>query len=198
MRGALPYQLQYVIHDENVEFIIFANRVASWKTVLGNFVMGLIFSGVGVFVLDMETNSFAFSHYFENGKKANFWELISSYNLGLLAFGILFSLVGVLFFVSVIHLTFSEGGYFVGTPTRLIHYKKGDVKIYMWELFTDEIKVDIDKKYIRLILKIGKYERKDKTEVFVPDKIEIISAENVSKIEKVARERIYSLSHLTK
>ncbi|MFK8302607.1 hypothetical protein ACI75Y_06815 [Capnocytophaga stomatis] len=194
MRGTLPHQLRQLINDENVEFASFANRVASWKTIFGNVVIALIFGGMGLFVLNVETNSFRFDYYFEDGKEVHFWEIISSYNWGLLAFGVLFSLVGVLLLFSAIRLTFSKGGCFVGTPTRLIHYKNGTVKIYVWELFTDEIKVDIDKNYIRFTLKIGKYERKDKTEVFVPYKVEIIAAENVSKIERVARERIRSCS----
>ncbi|MFK8265288.1 hypothetical protein [Capnocytophaga cynodegmi] len=197
MKRTIPQSLNYVINGENVEFFSFSRRSATWNNVILSFVMGLIFSVVGVFVLDIEMNLFAFLRG-EYGEETNIIALLSEGRLPVLVIGSLFSLAGMWVFVSAIFMIFSEGGYFVGTPTRLIHYKKGDVKIYMWELFTDEIKVDIHKSYIRFTLKIGKYERKDKTEVFVPYKVEVISAENVSKIERVARERIRSLSHSTR
>ncbi|GIJ93722.1 hypothetical protein [Capnocytophaga stomatis] len=197
MKGTIPRSLNYVINGENVEFLSFSQRSATWRNVIMSFIMGLIFSGVGVFVLDIEIDLLAFLRG-EYGEETNIVKLLSDGRLPVLVIGSLFSFVGTWVFVSAIFMIFSKGGYFVGTPTRLIHYKKGDVKIYMWELFTDEIKVDIDKNYIRFTLKIGKYERKDKTEVFVPYKVEIISAENISKIEKVARERIRSLSYLAK
>ncbi|MDT9498947.1 hypothetical protein [Capnocytophaga canimorsus] len=194
MKRTIPQSLNYVINGENVEFLSFSQRNATWSNVILSFVMGLIFSVVGVFVLDIEMDLFAFLRG-EYGEGTNIIALLSEGRLPVLVIGSLFSLAGMWVAVSAIFMIFSKGGYFVGTPTRLIHYKKGDVKIYMWELFTDEIKVDIDKNYIRFTLKIGKYERKDKTEVFAPYKVEIISAENVSKIERVARERIRSLSH---
>ncbi|GIM51351.1 hypothetical protein CAPN004_03810 [Capnocytophaga cynodegmi] len=194
MKRTIPQTLNYVINGENVEFFSFSRRSATWNNVILSFVMGLIFSVVGVFVLNVEMNLFAFLRG-EYGEGTNIIALLSEGRLTVLVIGSLFSLVGTWVFVSAFFMIFSKGGYFVGTPKRLIHYKKGDVKIYMWELFTDEIKVDIHKSYIRFTLKIGKYERQDKTEVFVPYKVEVISAENVSKIERVARERIRSLSH---
>ncbi|CEN49013.1 conserved hypothetical protein [Capnocytophaga canimorsus] len=194
MKRTIPQTLNYVINGENVEFLSFSQRSATWGNVILSFVMGLIFSVVGVFVLNVEMNLFAFLRG-EYGEGTNIIALLSEGRLPVLVIGSLFSLVGTWVFVSAFFMIFSKGGYFVGTPTRLIHYKKGDVKIYMWELFTDEIEADIDKNYIRFTLKIGKYERKDKTEVFAPYKVEIISAENVSKIERVARERIRSLSY---
>lgn len=193
MRGTLPHQLRQLINDENVEFASFANRVASWKTIFGNVVIALIFGGMGLFVLNVETNSFRFDYYFEDGKEVHFWEIISSYNWGLLAFGVLFSLVGVLLLFSAIRLTFSKVGCFVGTPTRLIHYKNGTVKIYVWELFTDEIKTDVQRGNVRFTLRTGDFQG-SKNPIFVPDKIEIIAADNPAKIERVARERIRSCS----
>ncbi|GIJ96814.1 hypothetical protein CAPN001_13830 [Capnocytophaga stomatis] len=193
MKGTIPRSLNYVINGENVEFLSFSQRSATWRNVIMSFIMGLIFSGVGVFVLDIEIDLLAFLRG-EYGEETNIVKLLSDGRLPVLVIGSLFSFVGTWVFVSAIFMIFSKGGYFVGTPTRLIHYKKGDVKIYMWELFTNEIKVDIDKNYIRFTLKIGKYERKNKTEVFVPNKIEIIAADNPAKIERVARERIRSCS----
>lgn len=111
-----------------------------------------------------------------------------------LALALFFIFNALLYFLPIIRFIFSNGGYFVGTPTRLIHYKKGTIKTYVWELFTDEIKTDIDSGDIDFTLKTGNFQG-SKQPIFVPDKIEIISAENVSKIERVAHERIRSLSH---
>lgn len=197
MKGTIPHQLNYIINGENIEFVSFSQRNATCSNTIFSFVMGLIFIGLGIFVLNFEMGLFAFFRG-EYDQTTNIMELISESRLPVLVIGSLFSLAGMWVAVSAIFMIFSEGGYFVGTPTRLIHYKKGDVRIYVWELFTDEIKVDIDKKHIRFTLKIGKYERQDKHEVFVPSKIEIVSAENVSKIERVARERIASLSYSEK
>ncbi|GIZ15771.1 hypothetical protein [Capnocytophaga catalasegens] len=197
MKGTIPHQLNYIINGENIEFVSFSQRNATWSNTIFSFLMGLIFIVMGIFVLNFEMGLFAFLRG-EYDQTTNIMELISESRLPVLVIGSLFSLAGMWVSVSAIFMIFSEGGYFVGTPTRLIHYKKGDVRIYVWELFTDEIKVDIDKKHIRFTLKIGKYERQDKHEVFVPSKIEIVSAENVSKIERVAREQIASLSYSEK
>lgn len=61
-------------------------------------------------------------------------------NLGpLLAPGIfigIFVLVGFGLLGSAIYSICAEGGYFVGTPTRLVNFRKGNFKSYDWEQFT--------------------------------------------------------------
>jgi hypothetical protein len=37
-----------------------------------------------------------------------------------------------------------KGGYFVGTPLRLIHYENGNVRSIDWEQFSGNITVKVD------------------------------------------------------
>ncbi|MDO4782028.1 MAG: hypothetical protein Q4A09_02275 [Capnocytophaga felis] len=140
------------------------------------------------------TLSFGSVFFDDFGRGNAFFEVMNGFALTQIG---IFVSIGAVLLVWGVTTFFQNGGHFIGTPTRLIHCKRGTIKTYVWELFTDEIKTDIDSGNIRFTPKTGNFQG-TKTPVFVPDKIEIISAENVSKIEKVARERIYSLSHLTK
>lgn len=51
--------------------------------------------------------------------------LIFQMDIYKLALALFFTFSAVLYFLPIIRFIFSNGDYFVGTPTRLIHYKKG-------------------------------------------------------------------------
>ena len=99
--------------------------------------------------------------------------------LGLLSFGL--------------YSVFKKGGYFVGTPTRLVHYRNGTVRSIDWEQFSGDIEVsgDEQKGNITLGMRTGKMvSRKNGPDQYVPDTLYISGIRDVHKIEKICRMRI--------
>jgi hypothetical protein len=104
-----------------------------------------------------------------------------------------FVLVGLLMFGSGIYLMFKKGGYFVGTPTRLISYNKGTFRSIDWEQFSGDIEVKGDdlKGNISLGLRTGKMvSSKNGPDRYVPDTFYISAISGALEIERICRKRI--------
>jgi len=106
-------------------------------------------------------------------------------------FGIFLSIGFYMFFKGVISM-FRSGGYFVGTPTRLVHFRKGKLRSCDWEQFTGDIIVKGNNKKgnITLVMKTGKMVRSKNSSRFVPDLIYIAGTEGASDIEQICKKRI--------
>ncbi len=92
-----------------------------------------------------------------------------------------------------IYSLYKKGGYFIGTPTRLLYYRNGNIRSIDWEQFSGDIEVNgNDKKgNISLQLRTGKMEsRKNSPDRYVPDIIYISEIPNAFKIEQICRKRI--------
>ena len=88
---------------------------------------------------------------------------------------------------------FRKGGYFVGTPLRLIHYYKGKMRSIDWEQFSGDIEVngDINKGSISLKMRTGRMvSRKNGPDQYVPDTIYMSKIPNAFEIERICRKRI--------
>lgn len=88
---------------------------------------------------------------------------------------------------------FAEGGYFVGTPTRLVSYRNGKFKSYDWEQFTGTIEVNgnIQNGNITFTMRTGEMvSRKNGPDQYVPDTTYIAGVENVFEVERLCRQRI--------
>lgn len=110
----------------------------------------------------------------------------------LLGFCGIFYAVGLIIIGKAIIPLVRRGGYFVGTPDRLIHYRKGNVRSIDWELFTGDMKVrgnDI-KGSISMSLKTGRIRRRNGGQTFYPDVIFMTAIPGVSDIEKLCRKRL--------
>ncbi len=86
-----------------------------------------------------------------------------------------------------------EGGYFVGTPTRLIHYFQGDLRSIDWEQFSGDMAVRGNgrKGTLSLQLRTGRMvSNKRGTERYVPDVIHLVDITQVFEIEAICRSRI--------
>jgi len=103
----------------------------------------------------------------------------------------IFVSVGIGMLVWGVYSIFRGGGYFAGTDTRLIHYFKGNIKIYNWERFSGDIELNSKKGDISLQLRTGKTIRQDNSpSTFIPDIIYISGGQNVLEIESICRKRI--------
>ncbi|QQR83062.1 hypothetical protein IPJ72_04560 [Candidatus Peregrinibacteria bacterium] len=106
----------------------------------------------------------------------------------------IFALVGIAMLGWGIFMALKKGGYFVGTPTRLIHYQRGKIRSIDWEQFSGDVEVsgDAQKGSISMPMRTGRMVSQ-KTPLLVMCRITFISpryqtllklsksAENVSK-----------------
>jgi len=106
-------------------------------------------------------------------------------------FGIFLS-IGFYVVLKGIFSLFRSGGYFVGTPTRLVHFRKGKLRSCDWEQFTGDIIVRGNNKKgnITLVMKTGKMVRSKNSSRFVPDLIYIAGTEGAIDIEQICKKRI--------
>ncbi len=105
----------------------------------------------------------------------------------------LFVLIGLGMLLWGFYSMFRKGGYFVGTQTRLVHFRKGKMRSIDWEQFSGDTEVDgdINKGSISLRMRSGKtVSRKNGPDRYVPDVIYISKIPNAFEVEKMCRKRI--------
>lgn len=105
----------------------------------------------------------------------------------------LFVLIGIGVLASGLISLFKQGGYFVGTPTRLINLRKGSMREIDWEQFTGDIEVTGNSQNgnISLRMRTGKMvSRKNAPDEYVPDITYISGIANVYDIEQICQKRI--------
>jgi hypothetical protein len=103
-----------------------------------------------------------------------------------------FVLVGILMMAAGLISMFKKGGLFVGTPTRLIHYRNGTLRSIDWEQFSGDIEVsgNEEKGNITLGMRTGRMVSKKSGDQYVPDTIYISAISDVFTVEKICRQRI--------
>lgn len=105
----------------------------------------------------------------------------------------IFVLIGLGMLSWGIYSLFKKGGYFVGTPSRLVYFKDGSIRSIDWEQFSGDIEVsgNAQKGSIALQLRTGRMvSRKNGSDRYVPDVIYISEIPNVFDVEKICRIRI--------
>jgi len=123
---------------------------------------------------------------------------MSLQNMSNITVPLIFTVISILVGVGVlawgIYFLVKKGGYFVGTPERLINYRNGKIRSIDWEQFTGDIEVSGNEKKgdISLQMRTGKMVNTsdDTTSRYVPDFIYISGVSNIFEIEKICRKRI--------
>ena len=193
---SLPSELLKYIGSESQDFAVKAKRANPPKTSIFFILFGAVWLAfTSIFV-------FAFLGPLFKGKEVEFLvndvpTVAGPGNWGPIVFpsiiiGI-FVLVGLLMFGSGIYLLFKKGGYFVGTPVRLISYQKGTFRSIDWEQFSGDIEVKGDelKGHISLGLRTGKMvSSKNGPDRYVPDTFYISAIPGALEIERICRKRI--------
>ena len=90
-------------------------------------------------------------------------------------------------------MLFRKGGYYVGTPTRLIVFEKKGFRTVDWEQFSGDIAVsgNDQKGNISLGLRTGRMAgSKSGSDRYVPDTLYISGISDVFEVEKICRRRI--------
>lgn len=103
----------------------------------------------------------------------------------------LFAVVGIGLMTWALTSMFKKAGYFVGTATRLMHYRNGKLITYDWEQFTGVVEVNLKRGDIEFELRTGRMQsRKNGPDRYVPNKVEISGVDNPQEIELITRKRI--------
>jgi hypothetical protein len=190
----MPFELQSIIGNENVDFFVKARRKQPVKNSIGIILFGTFWTAfVSIFVIVFFGPLFRGeeTHFEVNGvPKSGSWENFRPMLTPALIIG-LFVLIGIGMLTWGIYSLFQRGGYFVGTNNRLISYNKGIINTYDWEQFTGNMEIRSTKGDISLQLRSGKMvQRKNRPDEFVPDNIYISGISDVVEIEKNCRKRI--------
>lgn len=192
----LPSDLKKLVATEKIDFCVKAKNEYSKSKSYGMLLLAIIWMAfVGIFV-------FAFFGPLLSGKKIHFksngqptvasidnWEPLMMPGI---VIGILF-IVGLFLLIQAIYVMFQEGGYFVGTETRLIKCINDKITITDWEQFSGDIKLRSKNNFgdIEFKLRTGKVvTSKNNPDRFVPDVIYIAGINGVFEIEKLCRIRI--------
>ncbi len=193
---ALPSLLISNIGSERTDFAVKAHRAQPAKSSIAMVLFGAFWLAfTSIFVIAFLGPLFA-------GKEVHFTSddvpvVAGPGNLGpivvpALVIG-LFVLIGIGLLGFGLFNLFKKGGYFVGTPARLISYQGNTIRSIDWEQFSGDIEVsgDEQKGNITLGMRTGRMvSSKNGPDRYVPDNLYISGIPNVFEIEKKCRERI--------
>ncbi len=192
----LPKNLLSVIGEEKIDFSVKAKRDKPVKSSVGVIIFGTVWTAfTSIFV-------FAFLWPLFIGEEVHFTSndiptVASPDNLEPIIFPAIiigvFVLIGILMLASGIYSIFKKGGYFVGTPLRLIKYKNGNIRSIDWEQFSGDIEVNGNEILGNLTLQMrtGKMVRnKNKGTRYVPNTIYLSGIPDVYQVEQICRKRI--------
>ena len=192
----LPLELSSSVSSENKDFAVKAGRAQPLKKSFSIILFGTVWTAfTSVFV-------FAFLGPIFQGKEVHFESngvptVAGPDNLGPIIMPAImigfFVLIGIGMLSWGIYSIFKKGGYFVGTPTRLVHFQNGNIRSIDWEQFSGDIEVsgNAQKGNILLQMRTGGMEsRKNGPDRYVPDVIYISEIPYVFEIEQICRKRI--------
>jgi hypothetical protein len=192
----LPPNLRTVMGSDRPDFAVKAQRVQPLKMSLGVLFFGivwLLFSSVFVFIFIGPLFMGQEVHFTANDVPT----VAGPGNLGPIVAPALilsiFVLVGIGMISWGIFLLTKKGGYFIGTPTRLISFQSGAIRSIDWEQFSGDIEISGDdlKGDITLQMRSGKMvSQKNGPDRYVPDTVYISGIPDVFTVERICRERI--------
>ena len=105
----------------------------------------------------------------------------------------IFLLIGLVMLSRGFYSLVKKGGYFVGTPIRLIHFRKGKMRSIDWEQFSGDLEVRGNNELgsVSLRMRSGRMvRRKNAPDRYVPDVVHMTKIPYAYDIEKICRKRI--------
>lgn len=183
----LPQDLNSALGSENKDFVLKADYMHPSIKLFGLIVFGVL-GGVGLFAF-----VFTLVIPFFQGKEVHFVlegiPTVASIN-NPYSFVMVIIIVGF-FCLEIYEQYFKKGDYFVGTPTRLLHFRKS-TRSMPWEQFSGHVEVtgNAKKGNILFQMRTGKVVSKNGTERYVPDVILMYGIPNVFEIERMCKKRI--------
>ena len=192
---SLPEEMLISIGSETKEFAILSRHKQPLSGSFGRIFFGLFWLGfISIFVFLMLGPLFSEG---EVTMKVNGTDQTATWsNLKPILFplGFLGVFVGIGFFLLIpgIVALFIKGGYFAGTPTRLVWYKKGNLRSIDWEQFTGVITVrgNNRKGNLTLEMRTGRMVSGKGGTRYVPDVVYMLGIPGAFEIEQICRKRI--------
>ena len=192
----LPQNLLTVIGEEKIDFSVKAKRAKPVKNSMGVIFFGAIWTAfTSIFV-------YAFLGPLFVGEEVHFTsndiptvaspDNLEPIILPAIIIGV-FVLIGLLMLGFGLYSLFRKGGYFVGTPLRLISYQNGNVRSIDWEQFSGDIVVKGNEINgdLSLQMRTGKMvSSKNNRNRYVPETIYLTGIPDVYQVEKICRARI--------
>lgn len=179
----LPPVLTSVIGSEPFDFAVKAGLRRPVRRSVGQIATGLVFTAAtGIFVaIFLSARKNAEPGSAEAGSETMVILLLS-----------FFLIAGISILASAIIRAFRRGGYFVGTPKHLIHYKSGKHSSIDWKKFAGDTQVTGNdrKGTITLVMRPENLSRAESEFAYVPDVIYITAVRNAFEIERMIRRRI--------
>jgi hypothetical protein len=191
----LPETLESNIVSEKREFAVFSKRREPIRSSLGMILFStfwLAFTSLfvvvflGPLIMGQEVHFTADGQPMTAGPGNLKPALVPAIIIGL------FVLIGIGMLIFGFYRLFRKGGYYVGTPTRLIHYHKGNLRSIDWDQFNGDIQVN-GKEHngnIMLVMRTGTMVSKKSGSQYVPDTIYLAGIPDVFEIERICRQRI--------
>jgi len=193
---SLPPELVSYIGSETRDFAVKAKHATQPKASLAMLIFGFVWLGFSMlfFVL--------FLGPLFQGKEVHFLTndvptVAGPGNLKPILFPAaiigVFVLIGLILVYAGFRMLLRKGGYFVGTPKRLISLERGKFRSIDWEQFSGDIEVAGNEKNgnITLGMRTGRMvSRKNGPDQYVPDNIYIAGIPDVFEIEQLCRRRI--------
>ncbi len=193
---SLPEELIRVIGSETKDFAVKAARAQPVKNSVGLIIFSVLWLAfTSIFVITFLGPLFRGKEveFFSNGVPAVAGPgNLEAITLPAIIIGI-FALVGIGLLAFGLYSLFKQGGYFVGTPTRLINFHKGNYRSVDWEQFSGDVEVrgNDQKGTITLGMRTGKMvSSKNGPDRYVPDIYYIARIPDVFEIEQICRKRI--------
>ncbi|GET45442.1 hypothetical protein [Capnocytophaga felis] len=187
MKQTILNELHSTIGDETIDFYVFAERKVPR-------VVSVFFVFFAIFWL-LVTLSFGSVFFDDFGRGNAFFEVMNGFALTQIG---IFVFIGAVLLVWGVITFFQNGGHFIGTPTRLIHYKRGTTKIYPWSDFTGNMDFNTKQRYITFYLHSDKKEKRDNKTYMICRSVHLFSAKNVLEIAKITYQRITENKDLNK
>jgi hypothetical protein len=190
----LPEELNVAIGSESIEFAVKGSRTQSIRTSMSSIIFGTVWTAFTMFIASMFLGS-VFNRNIISTISGMLASATGEDKKGiwfLLGFFALFLTIGVFMIAKGIIPLFKKGGYFVGTPTRIVNFKRGQIKSSDWEQFNGNITVRGNNKNgsITLEMRTGYMVSQKNGSRYVPNVVYISGIPNVYEIEQICRKRI--------
>lgn len=192
----LPPDLNSAIDSEKKDFAVKAGRAQPIKSSYSKILFGAVWTApTSLFLFSFLDPLFRGEEVYFESNGVNTVASLDNLDPILMPITILsvFVLIGIGILYLGVNSLFKKGGYFVGTPTRLVHYQNGNIRSIDWEQFSGEIEFNGNdqKGSISLQMRTGRMvSTKNESDRYVPDVLHITEISNVFEVEQICRKRI--------
>ncbi len=200
-QSAFTPEIQSILGNEAVDFVVTANRAHSVKRsyllIVSGFLWFLFMAMFGIAMLlpIVKGENVYFSN--EQGSQVANLTHLTPIIIPSICVGILFFIVLVVFCYGLL-IYFQKGGMFIGTPTRLITFRNNTIGITMWENFSGDIEIEGDNQKGNLFLGIRSgllLRARRGAESYVPNVISMYAISGAFDVMDICNKRIKENKH---